>query len=238
MQNKETEWVHKEFSSKPGRCWSCVFGNVPGGDDEISNSNRFDCPKSRCTWIKCPLAEMCPGDISAQSKAWDEISPSVLKCAPGTFQPSRKPGMKCPRLGLNVPGNAVAQKQRFIPNSVKHMTTYFLTLSLPRVINFKFLLQPHQKYYITQYEELGFSSFTLMTNDYTANAHYTTRTSLYKKVGRMYFLVLGVKGLKAARRNIRSIMSPSRFHVVGRVPSRASRPGVCYGYSEWTECIR
>ena len=32
-----------------------------------------------------------------------------------------------------------------------------LTLSLPRVINFKFLLQPHQKYYITQCEELGFS---------------------------------------------------------------------------------
>ena len=32
-----------------------------------------------------------------------------------------------------------------------------LTLSLPRVINFKLLLQPHQKYNITQYEELGFS---------------------------------------------------------------------------------
>ena len=32
-----------------------------------------------------------------------------------------------------------------------------LTLSLPRVINFKFPLQPHQKYYITQYEELDFS---------------------------------------------------------------------------------
>ena len=31
------------------------------------------------------------------------------------------------------------------------------TLSLPRVINFKFLLQPHQKYYIAQYGELGFS---------------------------------------------------------------------------------
>ena len=31
-----------------------------------------------------------------------------------------------------------------------------LTLSFPRVINIKFLLQPHQKYYITQYEELGF----------------------------------------------------------------------------------
>ena len=35
---------------------------------------------------------------------------------------------------------------------------YFsLTLSLPRVISFKFPLRPHQKYYITQYEELGFS---------------------------------------------------------------------------------
>ena len=32
-----------------------------------------------------------------------------------------------------------------------------LTLSLPRVTNVKFLLQPHLKYYITQYEEHGFS---------------------------------------------------------------------------------
>ena len=32
-----------------------------------------------------------------------------------------------------------------------------LTLSLPRVIKFKFLLHSHQQYYITQYEELGFS---------------------------------------------------------------------------------
>ena len=30
------------------------------------------------------------------------------------------------------------------------------TLSRPRVINFKFLLQPRQKYYITQYEELAY----------------------------------------------------------------------------------
>ena len=36
-----------------------------------------------------------------------------------------------------------------------------LTLSIPRVINFTFLLQPHQKYYITQYEERGFSSLIL-----------------------------------------------------------------------------
>ena len=31
-----------------------------------------------------------------------------------------------------------------------------LTLPFPRVINFKFPLQTHQKYYIAQYEELGF----------------------------------------------------------------------------------
>ena len=33
-----------------------------------------------------------------------------------------------------------------------------LPLSLPRVINFKFLLQPHQKFHITQHEKLGFHS--------------------------------------------------------------------------------
>ena len=32
-----------------------------------------------------------------------------------------------------------------------------LTLSLPRVINFKFLLHPHQNYYTTHYGELGVS---------------------------------------------------------------------------------
>ena len=34
---------------------------------------------------------------------------------------------------------------------------WYLTPSLPRVIKFKFLLHSHQQYYITQYEELGFS---------------------------------------------------------------------------------
>ena len=34
------------------------------------------------------------------------------------------------------------------------------TLSLPRVVNFKFPLQPNQKYYITQYGELDFSWVT------------------------------------------------------------------------------
>ena len=38
-----------------------------------------------------------------------------------------------------------------------------LTLSLPRVINFTFLLQPYQKYHITQYGKLGFSYLTLVS---------------------------------------------------------------------------
>ena len=33
------------------------------------------------------------------------------------------------------------------------------TLSLPRVINFNFSMQPYQKYNISQYRELGFRSF-------------------------------------------------------------------------------
>ena len=38
---------------------------------------------------------------------------------------------------------------------LKEMVRLGLTLSLPRVINVKFLLQLHQKYYITEYGELG-----------------------------------------------------------------------------------
>ena len=64
-----------------------------------------------------------------------------------------------------------------------------LILSLPRVINFKFLLQYHQKYYITQYGEFGFSKLTQMKDDYTTNSHYIT--FLFRKVGRMHSFNLG-----------------------------------------------
>ena len=53
----------------------------------------------------------------------------------------------------------------------------------PRVINVKFPLQPRQKYYITQYEELGFSSLAQMKDDYTANSHYLTYKFLFKRLG-------------------------------------------------------
>ena len=63
------------------------------------------------------------------------------------------------------------------------------------MINFKFLLQPHQEYYITQYQELGFSQLTKIEYDYTTNSHYLTYIFLYKTLGERTFLNLGVKGL-------------------------------------------
>ena len=45
------------------------------------------------------------------------------------------------------------------PLNLSDITTNVITITffLSRVIDFKSLLQPHQKYYITQYEEIGFS---------------------------------------------------------------------------------
>ena len=49
-------------------------------------------------------------------------------------------------------------------------------------INFKFCLQPHQKYYIMQYEELGFSSLSQMKDDYTTNLHCLIYRFLFEKL--------------------------------------------------------
>ena len=70
-----------------------------------------------------------------------------------------------------------------------------LTPSLPRVINFKFLLQPHQKDYITQYGELGFSQLTQMKDDYTINSHYFSCTFLLKRLGECTFWPYGSESL-------------------------------------------
>ena len=58
-----------------------------------------------CTRIKCPLAEMSHGDISAQSKAWDRMPPSWMKCPP------------------TMPWLRNGDSSQI---SVKHMATYFL----------------------------------------------------------------------------------------------------------------
>ena len=71
-----------------------------------------------------------------------------------------------------------------------------LTLSLQRVINFKFPLQSHQKYYITQYEELGFSYWAYSDERWLCYKFSLPHLYiLHFSVGRMYVLDLGVKGL-------------------------------------------
>ena len=69
---------------------------------------------------------------------------------------------------------------------------FHLTLSLPRVINVKFLLQPHQKYKSHSMKNLAIHSL-LRWNMITANL-----TNLYisfKRRRKMYILNFGVKGL-------------------------------------------
>ena len=67
----------------------------------------------------------------------------------------------------------------------------------PRVINFKFLLQPHQKYHITQYEDLGFSYLNQMKDDYTTNLSLPLLYISFWNVGRMYFFQLGSERVNA-----------------------------------------
>ena len=70
-----------------------------------------------------------------------------------------------------------------------------LTLSLPRAINFKFHLQPHQKNHMTQYEELGFS---LAYSDERWLHYQFLTTSLIDLSGKGWenlLFELGLKGL-------------------------------------------
>ena len=46
-----------------------------------------------------------------------------------------------------------------------------------------------------------------MKDDYNTNSHYLTYTFLFRKVGRMYFLNLGVKGLKGDKIKINIIQT-------------------------------
>ena len=56
------------------------------------------------------------------------------------------------------------------------------------------MIFPHQKHYITQYEETWLFIATQMKDESTTNSHHLTYTFLIKKVGGMYFLNLGVNG--------------------------------------------
>ena len=75
------------------------------------------------------------------------------------------------------------------------------TLSLPRVVNFKFPLQPQKKYYIIQYEERAFHSFnTQMVDDYiTILSTSCTHLSAF---GRMYVFEVGSERYKLNARSL------------------------------------
>ena len=82
--------------------------------------------------------------------------------------------------------------QSFTPQPIQGL----LTLSLLRVINVKFPLQPQQKYYHTVWRTWLFIAYSQMKDYYTTNPCYLTYTFSLYKVGRMYFVSSGVKGLK------------------------------------------
>ena len=85
-------------------------------------------------------------------------------------------------------------KAKFIANFTRPTKQFHLTLSLSRAINFKFPLLPRQTYYINQYGEPGFTKKKI---DYcTTHTHYISYWHFSLKVGRMYFLNSGEKGLK------------------------------------------
>ena len=50
-----------------------------------------------------------------------------------------------------------------------------------------------------------------MKDDYTTNSHYRTHTFLFRKVGRMYFLTLGVKGLKLFHTSIEACLNITKI---------------------------
>ena len=73
------------------------------------------------------------------------------------------------------------------------------TLSLPRVINIKFPLQPHQKYNITQYEEVGFSMLILIWNMIILAILSTSLLQFSSKGWKNVLLeLMGVRGLITA----------------------------------------
>ena len=63
-----------------------------------------------------------------------------------------------------------------------------------------FSLQPHKKYCITQYEELGFSWLSQMKDDYTTGSQFLAHIFLFNRLGECTFCRnLGVEVKRIAR---------------------------------------
>ena len=71
----------------------------------------------------------------------------------------------------------------FLVDQGKCLLQIVLPLSLPRMTNFKFPLQPHQKYNMKNLA----SYLTQMKDDYSTNSHYLTYTFIVKRLGECTF---------------------------------------------------
>ena len=125
------------------------------------------------------LAE--PVNLSGKTTSWQRVFEDV------TFRASFPCWMELPV------GKRTNKFMRLWTKAMRQQ----LSLSLLRVINVKFPLQPHQKYYITQYGELWLSLLRWKMLILRTNSHYT---SLYTfplwNVAIMYFLNSGVKDIR------------------------------------------
>ena len=67
-------------------------------------------------------------------------------------------------------------------------------LTLPRMIDLEFLLQPHQEYNVAQYEELGLPNFLGWKMITVPISHYLTDIFLFKRLGERTFWTWEWKG--------------------------------------------
>ena len=125
--------------------------------------------------------------VGAQRIGFDFLK--KLHCSDVVYLSSPTWG-KHTRIRCNGRFYSVAEVLASLARKVFHLVREpILTLSLPRVINIKLLLQPQRKYYITQYEELN------ELNDSTADSLTSSLIHCLSKGLGEHFLNLGVKGL-------------------------------------------
>ena len=139
IEEKEIETLRcRHFVGKSRGPW-CVRYQESGNQ---SNDVTFTCCTYRSLWDSSnaalfwygnPLSFFCPWSRKKSSSSTEHI-----------------------KILLSVCNYWVSAYMDRNP-SPKKLQGAKLTLSFPRVINFEFLPQPHQKYYIGQYGELSFS---------------------------------------------------------------------------------
>ena len=117
---------------------------------------------------------------------------------------ARYPPVVCPRgwcvclRGSGIP--ALAGSSARCAAREERRNTGLVSVAHPlhsqNVTKFKFPLQPRQKYYITQYEELSVWWLSQMRDDYNTNSHCLTHTFLLERLGECTFSTWEWKGYK------------------------------------------